>query len=144
MTLPTPQDADLPGEPTSPIEDQSRDAYQRDLARVARERVREVTLATLRVLDDDTSRVDAADATRERATRVREDLRLTVDVYAKTMRALGEPAERVIVTVKSVVDAAVSDLLDEGKQSLQLRDAELRDDVLRWAVDSYWGSTLGD
>ena len=144
MTLPTPQDADLPGEATPPIEDQSRGAYHRDLARVARERVREVTLAALRFLDDDASRVDAADATGAGTTRVREELRLTVDVYAKTMRALGEPPERVIITVKSVIDAAVSDLLDEGKQSLQLRDAELRDDVLRWAVDSYWGSTRGD
>jgi hypothetical protein len=143
MTLPTPQDADLPGGPTPPIEDSSRDAYQPDLARVARERVREVLLSALKFLEDDASLVNAAEVrpTRPtRATRVREELRLTLDVYAKTMRALGEPADRVIVTVKSVVDAAVAELVDEGEQSLLTGDTELRDDVLRWTVDSYWGA----
>ena len=115
-----------------------------DVARVARERARELTVTALRLLLDlDPSSEEAASRC-ARAAAIRDKLREIVDTHARTMRAMGEPPERVIIVIKAVVDSAVSDLCQEGKSSPQLWDTDLRTDVVQWTIAAYYNAGRAD
>jgi hypothetical protein len=123
---------------------QPDEAYLRDLAVFARDRARELTTTTLRLLDDSAtigtnSRVRAA-----RAVRVRDELRQTMKAHAEMMRAVGEPPERVIIEAEAIIDRAVADLQHESTESRRRapEDAELRGDLVRWTIDAYFSDCL--
>ena len=79
-------------------------------------------------------RPDAADD----AARLQIDLRGQVSLYARTMRQLGTPPERVVVLVRKLADDAAIRAHDDA-QSVVADHYELRDAVVTWAIGSYYG-----
>lgn len=115
-----------------------------DVAGVARERARELTVTALRLLLDLDASPEEMASRRARAASIRDELREIVDTHARTMRAMGEPPERVIIVIKAVVDSAVSHLCQEGKSSPQLWDTDLRTDVVQWTIAAYYDASRAD
>jgi hypothetical protein len=115
--------------------------FLEDAARVARGRAHELAMAALILLNDSDRNPEEASARAKRIACVRDELRGAVDTYTRTMQAMGEPPERVIVAVKTMVDSAVSDLFLEGKPRPQLWDADLRGDVVQWTIAAYYDDT---
>jgi hypothetical protein len=90
-----------------------------DAARVACARTRELLVTALGLLDATDRSPEEAGARSMRIACLRDELRETVDMYAKTMRAMGELPERVIIAVKAIVDSAVSDVFCQGNSGPQ-------------------------
>jgi len=74
----------------------------------------------------------------EASAKVRAELRGTVTSYAAAMRELGEPAERVVITVKQIADEAERHI----RLPLDIGDLRtLRTDLVRWTIDGYYASS---
>ncbi len=73
------------------------------------------------------------------ATRLQCDLRSQVSTYARTMRRLGEPPERVVVLVRQLADAAAARAYDDARPRI-VDHHDLRDTVVTWAIGSYYGA----
>ncbi len=71
------------------------------------------------------------------AARLQLDLHSHVSVYARTMRELGEPPERVVVLVRQLADAAAIRAYDDAKTPISDHH-DLRDTVVSWAIGSYY------
>ncbi|HEY3584923.1 MAG TPA: hypothetical protein VGL90_11160, partial [Casimicrobiaceae bacterium] len=76
------------------------------------------------------------------STELRDRLRAMVVKHARLTRALGEPPEQAIVEVKTLATAAI-DEVRAGRTKIDNRDAQmLRDDLVRWTIDAYFGIGL--
>lgn len=77
-----------------------------------------------------------ADAVDEGA-RLQTDLQGQVSLYARAMRQLGAPPERVVVLVRKLADDAAIRAHDDVKYGVA-DHFELRDAVVTWAIGSYY------
>ena len=74
----------------------------------------------------------------EAAAKLRADVQTSITSYAATMRDLGEPAERVVITVKQIADEAERHV----RLPVDIADLRtLRTDLVRWTIDGYYASS---
>jgi hypothetical protein len=124
-----------------PLTAAERESLRAD-ARETRERARAVAAESLRLRTTAKARMMTADALVAASKDLRDRLRTMVVKHARLTRALGEPAEQVIIEVKSLASAAEADVR-ESFRTLDRRDAQmLRDDLVRWTIDAYFGVGL--
>ncbi len=72
------------------------------------------------------------------ASRLRVDLHSQVSLYARSLRQLGEPPERMVVQVRKLADDAAIRAHDDAESGVA-DHFELRDAVVSWAIGSYYG-----
>ena len=124
-----------------PLTAAQRDALRSD-ARETRERARAVAAESLRLRTSAKAEVMAADAIVAASKELRDQLRAMMVKHARLTRALGEPPEHALVEVKSLASAAIDDAR-AGRANIDRRDAQmLRDDLVRWTIDAYFGVGL--
>lgn len=125
----------------NPLTAAQRDALRVD-ARETRERARAIAAESLRLRTTAKARQMTADTLVAASKELRDRLRAMVVKHARLTRALGEPAEQVIIEVKTMASAAEDDVREAGR-TLDRRDAQtLRDDLVRWTIDAYFGVGL--
>jgi len=74
----------------------------------------------------------------EASAKLRAELRGSITSYAAAMRELGEPAERVVITVKQIADEAERHI----RLPVDIGDLRtLRTDLVRWTIDWYYASS---
>lgn len=125
----------------SPLTAAQREALRAD-ARDTRERARAVAAESLRLRWNAKEQRMSADARVTVSKDLRDRLRAMVVKHARLTRALGEPPERAILEVKTLASAAVDDVR-ATISTVDTREAQaLRDDLVRWTIDAYFGIGL--
>ena len=108
-------------------------------ARETRERARAVAAESLRLRASAKVRRMTADARVVASKDLRDRLRAMVVKHARLTRALGEPPDQAIIEVKTLASAALADVR-ASLPTVDTRDAQkLRDDLVRWTIDAYFG-----
>jgi len=103
-----------------------------------RQRARELTTRAVEVLVEAATLQRESAALVELSAKLRDDLRGNVSGYAATMRQLGEPAERVVVSVKGMADEA----LGSARPPIPIDEVRsLREDLVRWTIDGYYAAS---
>ncbi|HTI63791.1 MAG TPA: hypothetical protein VL524_09765 [Gemmatimonadaceae bacterium] len=125
----------------SPLTPAQRDALRAD-ARDTRERARAVAAESLRLRSNAKEQRMSADSRVTVSKDLRDRLRAMVVKHARLTRALGEPPEQAILEVKTLASAAVDDVR-ASVETVDTREAQaLRDDLVRWTIDAYFGVGL--
>lgn len=124
-----------------PLTAAQREALRSD-ARETRERARAVAAESLRLRTSAKARAVEAEALVATSKELRDHLRAMVVKHARLTRALGETPEHAVIEVKSLASAAVDDVR-ASRTTIDTRDAQmLRDDLVRWTIDAYFGIGL--
>ena len=125
----------------TPITSAQREALRAD-ARETRERARAIAAESLRLRTSAKVQRSNADALVAASKDLRDRLRATAVKHAHLARALGEPPEHAIIEVKALASAAASEV-SAGRRRVDHRDEQmLRDDLVRWTIDAYFGVGL--
>jgi hypothetical protein len=124
-----------------PLTAAERQALRAD-ARETRERARAIAAESLRLRTTSKAQRMTADALVGASKELRDRLRAMVVKHARLTRALGETPEQAIVEVKTVASGAVDDVR-ASTRTFDQHDAQmLRDDLVRWTIDAYFGVGL--
>ena len=117
---------------TRPATNATADMVERVRAAIASACARQAQSRSL--LAQAEAAVSGARRQRQDSAALRAELRASVEVYVRSLRSGGLPAERVVVLVKGVVRDATPDGVDVG----DARD--LLDDVVRWSIEVYYAA----
>jgi hypothetical protein len=135
----------MPDTPTSPNEsidfsERERRAALHAVARDARIRAQRCAELAL-TLQGEATRLRAASETLvAESKRLQADLQGAVTQYVRALRQLGERPERAIVLVKQMTDEAAVAVARDGAPTDRLQARSLREDVVRWTIDTYYGA----
>jgi hypothetical protein len=111
----------------------------RESARLARSRARELAARALMLRAELGVAALTAQARVAVAKEVRDSLRRSVFTYAHILRQLDESPEVTVIMVKSIATDASEDV-DAGSRTIaRERMRSVRDDLVRWAIDAYYG-----
>ena len=125
----------------TPLTSAQREALRAD-ARETRERARAVAAESLRLRTSSRAQNMTADALVAASKDLRDRLRAMAVKHARLTRALGETPEQAIIEVKSLASAAVKDVTTSRYRVDHREEQMLRDDLVRWTIDAYFGVGL--
>jgi hypothetical protein len=98
---------------------------------------------TLMVLADHPTVVVAGHAAAE-VQGTRDDLRRAIAGHARLTRRMGDPAEQVVLAVKTAAEEALDDLWAATGRRARMHLPALRADLVRWTIDAYYDTGDGE
>jgi hypothetical protein len=116
-----------------------REAIQ-ESARRARESAHALAARALLIRSNASDQKMRAEELVAASMAIRDKLRAAVTEHARFMRQLGQTPELVVITVKELADAAAREVQAVTDTSDWRIARQLREDLVRWTIDAYYGA----